>query len=351
MSKRMLWVALLSLLVVGTMLGAAGAQEKRVLNIYSARHYGATEQPFVNFEAATGIEIRLSQGSPRDLLERLRAEGNRTPADLFLSIDAGALSLAAEEGLLQPIESDVLEANLPAEMRDPEGRWFALSLRARTLVYNTENVSEEELASINTYSDLADPQWAGRICFRPASHIYTLSLFSSLVYHLGEDGAKEVMQGIVANNPKYIDSDQRQIQAISAGECDMAFVNQYYLANFIAREDPVTQNVGLKWMNQDDSGVFFNANGAGVTANAENYAEAVEFIEYFSALDGQDGTIDGLPGVNNEFPANPEAEPSTVLQGFGEVKFDLEFPLWAYGEYQALTITLLEEVGFGFQEN
>lgn len=349
MLKRMILFTLVSVVITSASL--VGAQGKRVVNIYSSRHYGALEAPFVKFQEETGIEIRLSQGSPRDLLERLRAEGDRTPADIFLAIDAGVLSLAAEEGLLQPIDSDILNANIPASQRDPEGHWFGLSQRVRTLVYNIENVSSEELDTLNTYADLASSTWEGRTCFRPASHIYTISMFSSLVYHLGEDETRTVVEGIVANKPKYIDSDSRQIEAVSAGECDIALVNHYYYANFIAQENPVTQNTALKWLNQDTTGAFYNINGAGVTANAEHYEEAVAFIEYFSTPEGQAGSPQGFPGSNNEFPTNPTAEPSPILLGLGELKLDTDYPLWEYGAYQELTINLLEAAGFGFQES
>ncbi|NJL92847.1 MAG: extracellular solute-binding protein [Anaerolineae bacterium] len=326
--------------------------QRRVLNIYSARHYGAIEAPFTQFEADTGIEIRLSQGSERDLLERLRAEGDRTPADLFLAIDAGVLALAAEEGLLQPVESETLAANIAPEFRDPEKHWYGLSIRARTAVYNPEAVSEEELAQLNSYADLANPIWEGRLCMRPASHIYTVSLFSSLIYHLAEEEARSVLEGIVANDPTYINSDtphdRSRWQRASATSPWSTTTN---LGRLINDEAEVADEVELKWLNQETTGAFFNVNGAGITANAENFDEALEFIEYFSTVEGQAGTAEGFPGSNFEFPTNPEAEPIESISGFGDFMLDTEYPLWEYGSLQAEAVRLLEETGFGFGES
>lgn len=348
--QRKLYIAILSLFIL-TSSTMAVARQQKVLNIYSARHYGAIEGPFTQFEEATGIEIRLSQGEPRSLLERLRAEGDRTPADLFLTIDAGVLSLAAEEGLLQSVESEILMENIDVSQRDPEGRWFALSQRVRTTIYNPENVTEDELAQLNNYADLANPIWKGRLCFRPASHIYTVSLMSSLIYHLGAEEAQAVVEGIVANEPRYIDSDTRQIEAVAAGECDVALINHYYLARMISDGTDTAEKVELKWMNQDTTGTFYNINGAGVTANAENYEEAIAFLEYFSTAEGQSGEPSGFPGSNFEFPTNLSVEPHTIIADFGEFKLDLTYPLWDYGSLQVETITLLEEANFGFDEN
>jgi iron(III) transport system substrate-binding protein len=328
-----------------------------VLNVYSSRHYGDMEAPFIAFTEATGIEVRVSAGTPQDLLGRLRADigrGNRSVADLFLAIDAGVLDLAAEEGLLQPIESDILNENIDEAFRDPEGHWYGLSVRTRTLVYNPENVTEEELADLNDYSDLANELWEGRLCMRPASHIYTVSLFSSLLYHLGEEEATAVTESIAGNVARYINSDTSLIQAVEAGECDVALVNHYYmgrLANGDAAAQATFNNVGLKWMNQDTTGVFFNINGAGIVTNAANYENALRFIEFMSERENQCGTETCFPGSNYEFPTNPEAEINETIADFGEFTLDLEYSLWEYGAYQEATVAMLEEAGFGFSEN
>lgn len=347
--------AILSLTIV---ILPAAAQDGGFLNIYSARHYGALEAPFVQFQEDTGIEIRVSQGSPRDLLARLRADidrGNRSPADLFLAIDAGVLSLATSEGLLQPIESDILNANIDATQRDPDGHWYGLSQRVRTVVYNPTNVTEEEVTnSLNTYADLASDVWADRLCMRPASHIYTVSWTSSLIHNLGAEEAQSVIEGIAGNVVRYINSDTSQIQAVAAGECDVALVNHYYmgrLANGDEEAQATFNAVQIQWMNVETTGTFYNINGAGVVLNAANAENAQTFLEYFSTVDGQAGIETGLPGVNYEYPTNPAATVNETIADFGTISLDLTYNLWDYGALQADAVTLLEEAGFGFSEN
>lgn len=331
--------------------------ESNILNVYSSRHYGDLEAPFAAFTEATGIEVRVSAGSPRDLLNRLRADisrGERSVADVFLAIDAGVLSLAAEEGLLQPHGSDAITSSVAPQFQDPNGTWAGLSVRTRTLVYNPENVTADEAAAINNYSDLADPSLTGRLCMRPASHIYTVSLFSSLINHLGLEKATVVTEGIANNVVRYINSDTGQIKAVAAGECDMAIINHYYmgrLANGDADAQAVFNAVQLKWMNQDSTGVFFNVNGAGIVANAANFDNAVAFIEFLAAVENQCGGLECFPGSNYEYPTNTSAAPNDTLTGFGEFEYDLTYELSSYGLLQEQSVTMLEAAGYGFSEN
>jgi len=352
MKHRLIIASLVLALALGGFItsqsATVSAQDGGVVNLYSARHYGAIEEPFQAFTDATGIEVRVSQGSPRELLERLRAEGDRTPADILLVIDAGVLSLAAEEGLLQAVESDVLLENIDETQRAPDNRWFGLSQRVRTIMINPDNVSDEERAALTTYADLADPMWAGRLCMRPASHIYQVSLFSSLIFHLGEDEARSIVEGIVANDPIYIDSDTRQLEAVAAGECDVAVTNHYYLGRLL-NENP-DFNVEPIWANQDTTGTFYNINGAGVTAGAQNVEEAIAFIEWLSSLEGQSGEPTGFPGSNFEYPTNFNAEPNEIIAQW-EFDLDLSYSLWEYGALQTPAVELLEAAGFGFSEN
>lgn len=329
-------------------IGPVTAQERKVLNIYSARHYGAIEAAFDQFTADTGIEIRVSQGSPQALLERLRAEGEYSPADLFLSIDAGTMLLAKEESLIQPLDTAIVEGELDPTQYDEEGFWFALSKRARTFVYNPETVDADLLTD---YASLADPLWRDRLCMRPGAHIYTISLISSLIYHLGIEEAEAVVAGWVANNPTYIDSDTRIIETIAAGGCDVGVVHQYYLARLLT-EDP-TYPVSLKWANQgeDSTGTFYNVNIVGVTSAAINVDNAIAFIEYFSSGEGQSGEPSGFPGSNYEYPTNPAAAPGDLIASFGEVVFDDTYPLAEYGNMQQQAVDLINRVGYGMGES
>jgi len=315
---------------------APGAQ---VVNVYSARHYGAMEGVLQRFTQETGIDVLLSQGSVQTLLQRLEAEGKQTPADVFMSIDAGGLVVAANKGLLQPIESAVLQRNIPEALRDPQNRWFGLTQRVRTIMYNPARVKPEELS---TYAALADPKWKGRLCLRPATHIYTIALVASLIAERGEAGAEEIVKGWVANEPQYIDSDTRILETIEAGGCDVGLTNHYYLARKL-NENP-NFGVELFWANQAEQGVHRNISGMGVTAAARNRANAIKLIEWLSDQ-GQAADSTGLPGGNFEFPANPNAPIGAILQSFGEFKID-PIPLTAYGDFQEAAVKLLERAGY-----
>lgn len=319
------------------------AQDREVVNIYSARHYGAMEAAFSAFTDATGIEVRLSQGSAQSILERLRAEGSQTVADVFFTIDAGGLDLAADEGLLQPVESEIINTAVPAELRDADNRWFAVSQRMRTIMYNPAAVDTSALSS---YEQFADPMWNGRLCLRPATHIYTISLVGSLIEGLGEEEAERVVAGWVANNPQYIDSDTRILETIAAGGCDVGLTNHYYLARMLT-EDP-NFPVRLFWADQGENkdGTFRNVSGVGVTAAALNVENAIRLLEWM-VTDGQAPDETGIPGGNFEYPVNPDADLHPLLTEFGEFTID-PMPLSEYGDYQEAAISLLERTGYGF---
>jgi iron(III) transport system substrate-binding protein len=333
---------LMAMILVGAVLPAA-AQERQVVNVYSARHYGAMEAAFTAFTDATGIEVRLSQGSAQSILERLRAEGSQTVADAFFTIDAGGLDLAASEGLLQPVESEIIDAAVPEDLRGEDNLWFAVSQRMRTIMYNSTSVDPSELS---TYEQLADPMWNGRLCMRPATHIYTVSLVGALINDLGEERAEEVVAGWVANNPTYIDSDTRILETIAAGGCDVGLTNHYYLARLLS-EDPAFP-VSIFWANQgeDERGVFRNVSGVGVTAAALNVDNAVRLIEWM-VTDGQAADETGIPGGNYEFPVNPDVEVNPIIAEFGEFTID-SLSLSSYGDTQEAAIALLERAGYGF---
>lgn len=315
--------------------------QTQVVNVYSARHYGALERVFAEFTKETGIQVRLSSGSSQALLERLRADGKQTPADLFLVIDAGTLQLAAEEGLLQPVKSEVLEKAVPAELRDPEGRWFALSQRMRTIVYNPAKVKPEE---VQDYADLANPKWRGRLCLRPATHIYTISLAASLIATRGEREAERILRGWVNNRPQFIDSDTRILETIEAGRCDVGITNHYYVGNKLKAN--ANFPVKLVWANQKGAGVHVNITGAGVTAAAPNRDNAVRLLEWL-VTKGQGPADTHLPGGNSEFPVNPSAEAPKVLEQLVGTGFKTDYQtLRQYGKLQADAIKLLERVRY-----
>jgi len=306
-----------------------------VVNLYTSRHYGV-EPVFAEFTKETGIEVRFTTGSDAALRERIKAEGRHTPADIFMAVDAGNLWLAAQDGLLQPVQSQVLSENIPVELRDPDNLWFGLTKRVRTIMYHPDRVSPEELS---TYEALADPKWKGRLVMRPSTHAYTQSLVASMIAAHGEAGAEEIVRGWVANEPNLIDSDTRILETLAAGEADVAITNHYYLGRLLEANPAFP--VKVFWANQQERGAHVNISGAGVTAYAPNRDNAVRFLEWLSSPSGQKLFADS----NHEFPANPQVEPHPIIAGFGPFSPD---PLSKaeYGRLQADAIKLLDRAGY-----
>jgi len=313
------------------------AQPGGVVNVYTARHYGV-EPVFEEFTRETGIRVRFTTGSDAVLRARIRAEGRHTLADIYLTVDAGNLWLAAQEGLLSPVASDVLAANIPEALRDPENRWFALTKRVRTILYHPDRVRPEELS---TYEALADPKWRGRLLMRPATHSYTQSLVASLIAAHGYARAKEIVEGWVANRPTLIDSDTRLLEVLAAGGGDVAVANHYYLGRLLGY-DPAFP-VRVFWANQGpgERGAHVNISGAGVTTHAPNRENAIRFLEWLTSPRGQKLFAD----ANHEFPANPAVEPHPIIAGFGPFVAD-PIALGELGRLQADAIRLLDEVGY-----
>src|SRR5690606_38437134 len=257
--------------------GPAAAEEE--LNIYSSRHYDTDSRLFQGFTEQTGIKINLIEGSGEELVARILNEGVNSPADILISVDAGRLWRAEEEGIFQPVSSEVLEERIPAFLRHPDGLWYGFSTRARTLSYNPEIVEEPPA----TYEDLADPRFKGLVCIRSSSNVYNLSLMASMLEVHGEEAATEWAEGVVANfarRPQGGDTDQ--LKAVAAGECGVAVANHYYYLRLFRSDDPADQEViekgKLVWANQEDRGGHVTISGAGVVANARPPEPALAFL-------------------------------------------------------------------------
>ncbi len=344
-----LTIAGLVLFSLGVMAGGSGEEtsdDPGVVSLYSARHYGAVEEVMERFTAETGIEVRIAQGSTQTVVERVRVEGDTGPADAVITIDGGSIALLAEEGYLASIDSEVLDEAIPAGLKDSANRWFGLSQRVRTLMYNPANVSADEVPA--NYADLADSRWSGRLALRPASHIYTIALVASIIANEGEAEAERIVQGWVDNNPVYINSDTRILQTIEAGGADAGITNHYYLGRILDTSDPEfpVQHV---WANQGSVGVHRNVVAMGVLETAPNRENAIRLLEWL-ATEGQGATSDTISGGNHEFPANPAAEAHPVIAAFGDWTVD-PLPLAEYGAYQAAALQLLERTGYGFSES
>jgi iron(III) transport system substrate-binding protein len=314
--------------------GRAGASAGEVV-VYSARHYG-DEPAFQAFTKTTGIQVRIQSGNSGEMFERLKSEGDRSPADVLLTVDAGNLWNAARAGLLSRVDSPVLTANVPAHLRDPEQRWFGLTVRARTIVYNAKKVQPTELS---TYEALGDPKWKGRLCLRPSSYIYTQSLLATMIKRHGVPRTEEIARGWVANQPTLINSDTKLLEAVAAGQCDVAIANHYYLARILAKDKQFP--VAPFWANQQTTGTHVNIAGAGVAAHARNRANAVRFLEFLSSAEIQQLFAD----TNFEYPANPQARTNPIVAGFGGFKQD-DQNVAAAGEFQAAATRLADRVGY-----
>lgn len=319
----------------GTGATTVAPEPSGTVTVYTGRHYGI-EPVFEEFTAATGIEVRFTTGNDPELRERLKAEGENTPADLYMAADAGNLSLAAADDLLAPLPDPELEAAIPENLRDPEGRWYALSRRARVVMVASERVTAAEAPT--TYAGLGDPTWKGRLCLRPATHPYTQSLVASIIAAEGEAGAEAIVGSWVANEPTYINSDTDILKALAAGECDVALTNTYYLPRLQADDPdfPVTP----VWPEQDGRGAHVNISGAGVVANAPNPEAAALLLEWL-ATEGQES----FAAVNNEFPADPTATPAPTLEQFGDFVAD-PIPVTRFGELQPAAVQLLDRMGY-----
>ena len=308
-----------------------------VVNVYSSRHYGV-EPVFEEFMRETGIRVRFTTGPDAALRERIRAEGRHTPADVYLAVDAGNLWLAAEGGLLQPVESATLTRNIPEHLRDRGNRWFGLTKRVRTIMYHPGRVNPAELS---TYENLAEPRWQGRLVMRPATHSYTQSLVASLIAAHGEARAEEIVRGWVANQPQLIDSDTRILETLAAGAGDVALTNHYYLGRLL-QANPAFP-IKVFWANQGQGGrgAHVNVSGAGITTHAQNKANALRFLEWLSSPRGQEL----FSASNHEYPVNPEAPVHPIIAAFGEFRVD-DLDLAELGRLQASAIRLLDRVGY-----
>ena len=312
-------------------------EEPGDIQVYSARHYDL-ENAFADFTDETGLEVDFLTGDDAELIQRLEAEGESSPADLFVTVDAGNLWAAEEAGLLAPVDSPALEDAVPVKYRDPEGAWFGLALRARTIAYNPDNVERSELATDNTYAALGDPKWQGRLCMRDSTEAYTQSLIAALIEVYGHDATKGFVQGWLDNDVEIMSNDILLLEALDAGTCDVAIVNHYYLAREL--EENPDMNVELFWASQDGKGVQVNLSGGGVVATSDNKTEAQQLLEWL-ATDGQEAFVGG----NHEFPVNPDVAPDEAAAAFGP--FDpMPIDAEAYGRLNADALALLEEVGY-----
>ena len=317
---------------------ACSGSDGETLHVYSGRHYDI-EKAFELYEEETGVNIEFLTGNDAALRERIEAEGEDTEADAYITVDAGNLATAAADGLFQPLDSEILQTAIPAELSDPDGYWYALTLRARTIVYNSDLLDESDVPT--TYEELAEPEWEGRICLRDSTNVYQQSLVASLIANLGEDEALRIVEGWAAN-AEILSNDVLILETVADGrDCEVGITNHYYLGRML-EEDPDFP-VDLVWVDQDGRGVHVNISGGGVTKYSEQPELARQFLEWL-ATDGQDVLV----SANHEYPANPSVPPEPLITR----EFGTDFvrdPLDAatFGALNADAVRLMDEAGYG----
>ena len=313
------------------------------VNVYSARHYEADRRLYDAFEQASGIAVRVLPANAEQLLERLRAEGDATEADLVVAADAGNLWRIQEAGLLQPVTSSFLEANVPAHLRSADGYWWGFSKRARVIAYRTDAVAAEDVATMDA---LAAPRFRGKVVARSSTNTYNLSLLASRIERLGADNARAWVAGVRANfarDPQGSDTDQ--IKALAAGAAEATIVNHYYLLRMAqspdAAERGAAARVALSFPDQAGAGAHINISGAGMAAYAKRPEQARQLLDYLVSDEAQRL----LAPINVEFPIRPSIAPAPALAALGAFKEE-NVPLEAFGRRQAEAARIYEEAGW-----
>ncbi|SFP48940.1 iron(III) transport system substrate-binding protein [Nitrosomonas cryotolerans] len=315
----------------------AGTVHAEQVVVYSARIEQLIKPMFDAFTEDTGIEVKFTTDKEGALLARLKAEGKNTPADMLITADAGNLWEAARTGLLKPVNSKILEANIPAHLRDPRNQWFGLSVRARTIVYNTQKVKP---ADLSTYENLANPEWKNRLCLRTSKKVYNQSLVAMMIAEHGEAETEKIVRGWVRNlatDP--LSDDTRAMEFVAAGRCDVTLVNTYYYGRLMKKEPDLP--LAIFWPNQMNSGVHVNISGAGITQHSRNERAAIKLLEFLSSNKAQNLFAD----INMEYPANPAVAPDPTVATWGGFKQN-SMNVATAGELQAAAVKLMDRVGY-----
>lgn len=313
------------------------ANDAQTVTIYSSRNEQLIKPLLDKYTEKTGVKVELVTDNSGPLMARLQAEGKNTPADMLLTVDAGNLWQAAQQGLLQPVASTVLESNVPAKYRDPKGLWTGLSLRARTIFYDPNKVSADQLS---TYADLADPKWKGKLCLRTSKKVYNQSLVASMIEHLGAEKTEQVIRGWVDNLATDVFSDDvSMLEAIAAGQCEVGIANSYYYGRILDEKPDFP--VKLFWANQGTTGTHVNVSGAGVTANSDNPDGALKLMEWLSSDEAQ-----GIyASSDKEYPVKVGVDESEMLRSWGTFTPD-EINVQKFGALQTQAIQMMDKAGY-----
>lgn len=313
------------------------------VNIYSSRNEALIKPLLDEFTEETGVKVKLLTGSGSGLLARLQSEGENTPADLFLTVDAGSLYLAKQADLFQTVNNPVLEQVIPQHLRDKDHYWYGLSMRARPIFYALDRVDPKE---ITDYIGLADEKWQGRLCVRSSDNIYNQSMVAALIEHHGEAAVETWAKKLVANFArKPVGGDRDQIHAVASGQCDIAIANTYYFGRMFNSDDATDRDtakkVGVAWAAQDSYGTHVNVSGIGLLKHAKNKDNAIKLMEFLSKKSSQTWYAQ----ANSEYPVSAEAEWSDVLKGFGQFKAD-DISMSILGENNAKAVRLMDRAAW-----
>ncbi|MFJ8235445.1 Fe(3+) ABC transporter substrate-binding protein [Ureibacillus sp. NPDC094379] len=317
--------------------------ENQEVNIYTARHYDADDVVYKKFTEETGIKVNVVKGEAEELIERLKREGESTQADLFITVDGGVLANAKQNDIFQPVTSEIINENVPENLRDADNNWIGMATRARIIAYSKERVSPEELS---TYEDLTNEKWKGRLLVRSSTSLYNQSLLASFIELNGEKQAEQWSQGIVNNFAQQPDGgDRDQAKAIAAGTGDIAIMNTYYVGLLANSEDPeevkVAESIGVFFPNQETNGTHVNISGIGLTKHSKNKENATKLIEYLTSVEAQEF----LSANNYEFPVNPNAQKPELLESWGEFKMQ-ELNFDTLGEHNKKAIEIFNKTGW-----
>lgn len=327
-------------LTLATLLGAVALPAFAEVNVYSYRQPELIQPVIDAFTEETGIEVNVAFLNT-GMVERLQAEGDRSPADVILTTDISRLAELVAAGVAQPVDSDVLDERIPAEFRDPDGQWFGLTARARVVYASRERVAEGE---VTTYEDLADPKWEGRICTRSGTHAYMVALTAAAIHHHGEDGAKAWLEGLKSNlAQKPQGNDRAQVKSIWAGECDISLGNTYYMGQMLADEEQKAwaDSVRIEFPTFENGGTHVNISGMAMTKAAPHRDDALRFMEFLASEQAQQIYAEAV----YEYPVDPSVEPSELVQGWGSFTAD-EVNLMDLAALRADALRITQEVDF-----
>jgi len=329
--------------------GLAQAGDVKIVgevNLYSSRHYNTDDALYNNFTSATGIKVNLIEAKADPLIARVKSEGKNSPADVLMTVDAGRLWKADDEGLYQPVDSKILEAQIPENLRHPKGHWFGFSKRARVIMYNKEMVNPVKLS---TYEDLATSKWEGKIAIRSSSNVYNKSLVASIIAQHGAKVAEEWCAGLKKNFARPPEgNDRAQIEAAASGLAEIAIANTYYLPRYAPKktDDPekhaIFGKMAVFFPNQRGRGTHVNVSGAGVTRYAPNKKNAIMFLEYLASTEAQVFFAQG----NNEYPVVEGTPIDPVVAGFGYPFKQDRVNISKYGENAAMAVKIMDKVGW-----